>query len=674
MTLLKGKTRIIAMSSHLHLLHKFDRIVVMEKGKIKLIGTYEEILPEIEVLQSLLQRSTEDGEESPKNIPTGRKRGDKISQKKPRGQISWEVLKLYYDSSLGGYGTLAIFVIIFLYVFCQIMHVCVDIYLTWWAYPSNPSVPSFLNNRSSTFWLVSYSSFAILDIVFTLFRCFVCTYMCLMASKAIHEKALAAIFNAPISYFQAKPLGSILNRFSTDMNKIDSRFSSDLYSLFDHIAQCLAVLILGCIVTPWWLLILPPLTVVIYWFGSRFRGGSRSLTRSLNESRSPIFSLFDDCLALRSTIHAFKNADHFNEKADDLISLHGRIHIAQRFAERWATIYFMIMSYFLTATLAVLGCLLKEQDVNIDPSLLSLTVIYTMQAASMLALGIRYLVMVDAGFVSVERMLSMVEIGQESGRKSLLSDPDLATWPSNGKISIRDLTFQYKPTLPLVLKSISFDVKSGERIGICGRTGAGKSSVFVCFLQLFRCKTPSSIKIDGVEITDIGLETLRKSISTIPQDYVMFPGSIRYNLDPFSNHSDDEIWTTLKQIHLFDFVKSHEEGINFHLKANGGNLSCGQRQLLCIGRALLRNCKILLLDEATSSVDPATDKLIQETIRTCFSQCTIFTVAHRLETIVDYDRILVLDHGEIAEFDTPENLLKNRSSAFAKMYGSESHV
>lgn len=252
---------------------------------------------------------------------------------------------------------------------------------------------------------------------------------------------------------------------------------------------------------------------------------------------------------------------------------------------------------------------------------------------------------------------------QEAPWKTVDVNP---TWPQQGVVKFENFQVRYREGLDLVLKGINFSVKSQEKIGIVGRTGAGKSSLTLALFRIIEA-ADGKIIIDDVNIADIGLHSLRSRLSIIPQDPVLFSGSLRMNIDPFNSYTDDEIWVALEQSHLKSFVKSSTDGLEYKIAESGENLSAGQRQLVCLARALLRKTKVLILDEATAAIDIETDELIQKTIRTQFSDCTILTIAHRLNTVMDSDRVIVLDEGQIAEFDTPKILLENKDSIFYGM-------
>jgi ATP-binding cassette, subfamily C (CFTR/MRP), member 1 len=265
--------------------------------------------------------------------------------------------------------------------------------------------------------------------------------------------------------------------------------------------------------------------------------------------------------------------------------------------------------------------------------------------------------------VAVERVEEYSDKPQEAAWKTVEVDP---SWPQKGVVVFKDFKVRYREGLDLVLKGISFETKSQEKVGIVGRTGAGKSSLTLSLFRIIEA-AGGKIVIDGIEIAEIGLHSLRSRLTIIPQDPVLFSGSLRMNVDPFNVYTDDAIWTALEHSHLKSFVKSLSDGLNYKIAEGGENLSVGQRQLVCLARALLRKTKVLILDEATAAIDFETDELIQKTIRSQFNDCTILTIAHRLNTIMDSDRIIVLDQGMIVEFDTPQVLLSNKNSIFYGM-------
>ena len=293
-----------------------------------------------------------------------------------------------------------------------------------------------------------------------------------------------------------------------------------------------------------------------------------------------------------------------------------------------------------------------------------LIISYSLTLTEVLNWLVRQAADLENNIVAVERIKEYSEITNEPDWTTVAPPP--SNWPANGSIQFKQYSMRYREGLGLVLKSVNANIKGGEKIGIVGRTGSGKSSLTVA---LFRLVEPASgsIIIDGIDISKIGLHELRTKLTIIPQDPVLFSGTLRINLDPFQHHSDEDIWNALKLAHLHEFVNSLEAGLQNEIAEGGENMSIGQRQLICLARALLRKTKVLILDEATAAIDLETDDLIQATIRSEFKDCTILTIAHRLNTIMDYDRIMVLDNGSLIEFDSPKTLVEDQNSIFHSM-------
>lgn len=269
---------------------------------------------------------------------------------------------------------------------------------------------------------------------------------------------------------------------------------------------------------------------------------------------------------------------------------------------------------------------------------------------------------IETNIVSVERIKEYCEIDQEAPAHILETCPH-SSWPNEGKITFKDYSTRYRPDLPLVVHNLSFSIKAGEKVGIVGRTGAGKSSITLALFRIIEA-SGGSIEIDGVDISTIGLFNLRNSLSIIPQDPVLFNGDIRENLDPFATVSDDELWSALERVNLKPYIATLTGGLSSAVLQNGENFSVGQRQLICLARALIRKTRIIVLDEATSSIDVSSDAIIQKTIRE-MKECTLVCVAHRINTLMDYDRILVLDQGRVTEIGSPAELLASKGQFYS---------
>jgi ABC-type multidrug transport system fused ATPase/permease subunit len=298
---------------------------------------------------------------------------------------------------------------------------------------------------------------------------------------------------------------------------------------------------------------------------------------------------------------------------------------------------------------------------------LGLALSYSIEVTSYLKFGVQMIARMEADMSSVERILYYTDnIEPEAPDEIPENDPKEGTWPTSGEIDFSHASMRYRDG-PLVLKDLTLTVNGGEKIGVCGRTGSGKSSLMIALFRISEIEKDGTIEIDGVNTREIGTASLRLNLSIIPQDPVMFSNTVRYNLDPFATATDEELWDVLKKVQMAEAITALPKGLDEEVAEGGENFSQGQRQLLCIARSLLRKPKILIMDEATASIDNETDATIQRMIRENFQDATVLTIAHRLNTIMDSDRILVLDDGRIAELDTPENLLAKEDGHFKAM-------
>lgn len=317
---------------------------------------------------------------------------------------------------------------------------------------------------------------------------------------------------------------------------------------------------------------------------------------------------------------------------------------------------------FFTALFSVLSILMNG---NIDPGTVGLSMTYALQVTQTLNWTVRQYCEIETNIVSVERVVEYCKLKSEA--PEIIEDEQLdESWPAEGRVQFKDYSTRYIQDGPYALEELDFEVKPREKLGIVGRTGAGKSSLTLSLFRIIEA-AQGSIIIDGVDISKIGLRNLRSRLTIIPQDPFLFNGSIRLNIDPLERHDDADIWTALENAHLKAFIETLDGKLEAKVEEDGSNFSVGQKQLLCLARALLRKPRVLVMDEATSGIDEETDRLIQDTIRREFDNCTVITIAHRIKTIFDYDRIIVLAQGHIREYDTPKALLMNPESLFASL-------
>ncbi|KAI0080155.1 metal resistance protein YCF1 [Panus rudis PR-1116 ss-1] len=517
-------------------------------------------------------------------------------------------------------------------------------------------------NEGVGLYLLGYGMFSLTSTVLGAIGTILLWVFCAVrSSQYLHDSMLHAVMRAPMSFFEQTPTGRILNLFSRDVYVVDSILARVIQNVIRTFFVTLMIVGVIGFSFPLFLLAVPPLAwfylrVMVYYLAT-----SRELKRLDAVSRSPIFAWFSESLNGLSTIRAFSQQSIFISNEERRVDRNQICYLPSISVNRWLAVRLELVGatiIFVAATLALSALV----TTGVDAGLVGFVLSYALNATGALNWLVRSVSEVEQNVVSAERILHYVNLQPEAPAE--IPDALPVGWPTKGEIEFRDYSTKYRPELDPVLKNISIKINHREKIGICGRTGSGKSSLL---LSLFRIIEPVSgtIYIDGVDITKIGLFDLRSAISIVPQSPDLFEGTIRENVDPTGEHQDAEIWTALEHSHLKGYVESLPEKLDAPVREGGSSMSAGQRQLVCFARALLRKTKILVLDEATSAVDLETDKAIQEIIRgPQFEDVTMLTIAHRLNTILESDRVLVLEAGKVVEFDTPKNLLAHQGSSF----------
>ena len=462
-----------------------------------------------------------------------------------------------------------------------------------------------------------------------------------------------------MSFFDTTPIGRVVNRFSRDIDVVDTAIPMSLRIVIEELLQLITTLIMIAIATPYFLIILLPVSLSFYFIQKFYIPTARQVRRLESITRSPIYSHFSETLSGVSTIRAYSANDRFKAECDSRADLYLSCWNCTIGADRWLAIRLEFCGNCIVLFAALFAVLSRE---TLDPGLIGLSLSYAMNVTQNLTWLVRSTTDLETNVVSIERILEYTGNTMEA-EWSLDKVKVSKAWPDKGQIEFKNYGARYRPGLDLVIRDIDICIKPLEKIGVVGRTGAGKSTITLSVFRMIEAAS-GDIVIDGVNISKLGLHDLRKKLTIIPQDPVLFSGTLRFNLDPFKEKSDDQLWLCLEQAHLKDFVKTLDQGLDSKVSEGGDNMSVGQRQLVCLARALLRKTKILILDEATAAVDLETDSLIQSTIRSQFYDCTIITIAHRLHTILDSTRVLVLDQGRVVEFEEPNVLLQNKSSVF----------
>ncbi|XP_071446417.1 ATP-binding cassette sub-family C member 12-like [Hetaerina americana] len=500
-----------------------------------------------------------------------------------------------------------------------------------------------------------------------LFSCFLKAFstatLLMRGSRRLHDKLLNAVLRKPVVVLDQVESGVLLSLFSKDMDEVDVRFPYFVDVVWQGLVLVLSQIILVCV-------IFPLFTIALFFIGGVFLLMDIWMNKAVTQVKriscalqSPVVNFLSSTVSGLSLIRTYERQTVFKERFEAHVNRHLSGDILFRLAMCWFTFRMEIMAMVavvVTALIAVLtrGAVTPAEAGN------ALSCIFV--CGAFISTFMRLKSEMQARFTSVERIMEYME-GPTEAEGGFLYVPQV--WPEQGSIKMENVCLRYGPGKPLVLKDICMEVRPAEKIGIVGRTGAGKTSLIAVMMRLVELDS-GRVTVDGIDISQIGLLELRSAIAVIPQDPVLFAGTLRHNLDPFDEHSDDQLWYTLEKSHLKEKVMKDEKGLMMAVEADGDNFSVGEKQLLCLARALLRRRKILLLDEATASVDVMTDHQIQLTLSEAFSHCTVFTIAHRLDTVLSYDRIIVLDAGKILEFDRPEVLSQKEDSVFHSMLGA----
>ncbi|XP_055866421.1 multidrug resistance-associated protein 1-like isoform X2 [Biomphalaria glabrata] len=718
--MLKNKTRVL-VTHGIHWLPQVDNIVVMTDGRISEVGTYEQLLSHdgdfAKFLKTYLTQETEDEEddpeiaaikakilekvetvvssvtsgdertksdkgltrqmsrqittsmkeketkEDPKNAPTKSKAGTDLTQeeKSETGKVKYSVFLVYFKA-IGLWATLFFFSFFAGY---QAANVYSSIWLSDW------TADSVLNNRSlsntseysnrNDMYLGVYGALGAGQALLILLYSIIASIRMVRAAGTLHNHMLANVLRSPMSFFDTTPSGRIMNRFSGDVETVDNTLPSLFRSWMNTFFGTISTIIVISYSTPIFMVVILPLGVLYYLVQRFYIPTSRQLKRIESTTKSPVFTHFTETITGATSIRAYKATKRFTEESQARVDKNLVFYFAGIASNRWLATRLEFLGNFVVLAAAMFAVVAGD----INPSIVGLSVSYALQVTGGLNWMVRMTSDLETNIVAVERINEYTQTPSEAAWINPFKQP-ISNWPVNGAIGFNDYKTRYRPELELVLKGLTCLIKGGEKVGVVGRTGAGKSSLTVALFRLIEASS-GSIAIDDTVISDIGLHDLRSRLTILPQDPVLFSGTLRMNLDPFNSYTDAMIWRALEHAHLKSFVEETPAGLEFVCDEGGQNLSVGQRQLVCLARSLLRKTKILVLDEATAAVDMETDDLIQKTIRSEFKDCTVLTIAHRLNTIMDYDRIMVLDQGEIKEFDAPDILLKNKQSIFYGM-------
>ncbi|CAK4921712.1 unnamed protein product [Aphanomyces euteiches] len=581
-----------------------------------------------------------------------------IPEERPVGRVSLEIFAAYFKA-LGGWW----FVVVLLVILClwQGLQVASVLWLSNWTNANMTTSNPAKLQADAQFHLGVYALLTLGSAVAVLFRVLIVYRAGFRASKAMYIDLIQALLHAPLRFFDSTPVGRILNRLGGDMSQVDSLLPLDM-GYFCATSFILLFSIWAIVVSiKFMAIVLLPLAAIYFKVGAMYIQPARECERLVKVGKSPLRSTMTEAIEGALVVRAFGSLQlgRFDRRFQFHVNLTNEATCCQAFVTQWFACRIQIISATLVL---VTGLSLVYLQDRLSAGVVGLVFSYSLQITSQLEGMISVWSELETEMVAPERIAEYThEIDQEAPRT--IAGATSSSWPQTGSIQFADVSFCYKLNGPLALQDISFTVEPGEKIGIVGCTGAGKSSLTMALFRINEL-TSGRIVLDGVDIAAIGLKTLRESIAIIPQSPILFKGTLRQYLDPLDESTDASLWKVLQSVQLASRI-DHLETI---VEENGTNFSVGQRQMLCMARALLRRSRIVVMDEATAAMDHSTDQILQHVIRLAFVNATALTIAHRLDTVLDSDRILVLDQGQLVQNDPPTALIQAQSGVFFDLY------
>ncbi|XP_047611777.1 ATP-binding cassette sub-family C member 4-like [Phacochoerus africanus] len=684
----------ILVTHQLRYLKDASQILILKDGKIMKKGTYVEFPKPGVDFEDILLKTNEEAE--PSRVPDSRTLRGRPSepsvqpQESPRpsledaapedqdtetiqvalslesrseGKVDFKTYKDYFTA--GAHWNIIIFLIL-INIAAQVSYVLQDWWLSSWAnelstlYAVSYGKGNIISVPDPGWYFTPYSVLTAGTVLFGISRSRLMFYVLVNSSQTLHKRMLESVLRAPVLFFDRNPTGRILNRFSKDTGHMDDLLPQIFQDFVQAFLLVMGVVGVMVVVIPWTVIPLIPLGIIFFVLRRYFLETSRDVKRLECATRSPVFSHLASSLQGRWTIRAFKAQQRLQELFDAHQDLHSEAWSLSLTTSRWFALCLdAICAVFVIGV--AFGSLFMAETLNVG------------QVGLVLSLALTFMVMVprcvrqsaeaETMMISVERVTEYIDLEKEAPWEYKHRPPP--SWPQRGDIEFSNVSFRYSSDGPLVLKDLTSWIPPRSKVGIVGRTRAGKSSLVSA---LFRLSEPNGkIRIDGIWTQNIGLHDLRKNMSVVPQEPVLFTGTMRKNLDPFHEHTDEELWNALEEVQLKEAVEGLPGRLNTELAESGSNLSAGQRQLVSFARAILRKNQILIIDKATSNVDPRTDELIKKNMHEKFAQCTVLTITNRLSTVTDSERVMVLDSGRRVEYSQPYELLQDEDSLFYKM-------
>ena len=596
------------------------------------------------------------------------------------GSIPWKTYCDIISAPNRCIKVLKIIFILFLMIGAQLTLVASEYWLGIWA----SATPQ--EQHSNSAYRIVYFILALCTVALALWRTAFVFSELLKSCERLSNAMFDGVLFSPMAFFESNPSGRILNRFSKDQSVMDEKLPQATFDWIESVTTCSIVFVLGALSNLYLSIVFVPIMLLIVHYGKSFLASSRVLKRLDAMTRSPILASFSTMYNGLHVIRAFKREQMMLQQSLEQIDVNTRVYRMYHSCVHWLGFRLDICVFVLTSATAFTCVYVQHYGyADVSPAVVGVTLSYMLLLGKILPWTVRQFATVEHIMTSVERVIEYGELPSEEGQdadvkdSSKISDEELeklkntenaANIPKHGTLKIENLCVSYRDYLDDVLHDVNLEIADGEKVSVVGRTGCGKSTLFLTLFRILNVSS-GSITIGGLDIEEISLQALRSSISIIPQNAILFSGSLRYNIDPFHQHSDKEIYSVLKEVQLFDKVAHHlPDRIWTEIAECGANFSVGECQLICIARALLnRQCQIVLVDEATANVDGQTDAVIQQILKKKFKHKTVLTISHRITSgVMDSDRILVMDKGRVVEFDVPQKLIRKPRGLFAKMY------
>ncbi|KAF5294167.1 hypothetical protein FQR65_LT10878 [Abscondita terminalis] len=657
---------LVEYCNHLLLLNKKNVTLLDGKECQETLETLSFVEKNIDQINVETEKKESDDERDEKSslLPKNEYSDEMYGETKQAGEVNKKVYYTYFMSAGGVKWILFVFLFA---VVTQGLTSWVDYFVSFWVdterelseFKQNKttSAPEYKKLEESHSYIMKLYSFVILICaIFTIIRSFIFFSFTSRASINIHNIVLDKLLKTQITFFDTNLSGNVLNRFSRDLGVIDEQLPAMVYEFIRIALSLVAVFAVVSSVNAYF--VIPSIVfMIILYFGRRYYiGTGRNLRRLEGGARSPVIghlnATMEGLITIRSNGAQKILVTEFDKHQDHYASVaHMNLSSAFGFA------FYLDLTCACYIAVITLTFLFFKTDAQAGA--IGLAITQSMSITGILQWGIRVWSELENHMTSTERILEYKEVKQESK-----SGKTIDNWPVNGTVTFQDVSLMYEPHTKKVLEDINFKIKSKEKIGIVGRTGAGKTSIISTLFRMYDFE--GTITIDDVDIKTLSLSLIRSKISIIPQDPVLFSGTVRSNLDPYSEYSDVVLWNALEEVEMKQSIGS----LQSQIFEGGFDFSLGEKQLFCLARAIVRNNIILILDEATANIDAHTDSIIQKIIKEKFSNCTIITIAHKLNTVLDSDKVLVMDSGKIVELGSPAKLLENQNSLFYKMVKS----